>query len=409
MQIPGRWAGPPHRPGMKRVLFVDHVSRILGGAEINLLELLTATCAGKQWLAACACPLASRLGEAVAGLQVSRWDYSLPPELNEFRLVNRRFDLRGALRSLRSLSVARKRLEAIVAAFAPDAVISCTNKDHFAAASVCRRHALPSIWWVNDIVSPEFFTWPVRTAFRHKARRGATRVVTVSDYARLALVREGMPSGTVVTIHNGIPAEKFSQSRTSLLRTQLGLEPERPVIGMVGRFTPWKGQDFFLRLAEKWLSECPQTVFVLIGQAFNEDQDYEAGLRRFVSDHHLTANVHFLPFQSNLNTLLPDLDALVHASLRPEPFGRVIIEAMAAGVPVIAARAGGVPEIITDGVNGLLAEPGDLEAYENQLRKLLRSPELATAVRQAGARTVREHFTVERVRRQFEQVVADVT
>src|SRR5260221_10323950 len=97
-------------------------------------------------------------------------------------------------------------------------------------------------------------------------------------------------------------------------------------------------------------------------------------------------------------SVLGDLDVLVHASTRPEPFGRVIIEAMAAGLPVIAARAGGVSEIITDGVDGLLAEPGDLENYRLQLDRLLRSTELATRLAGARRQTLGDRFSIQRVR-----------
>ena len=393
---------------MKRVLFVDHVSRILGGAEINLIELLTAARGRGKWAVACACPAGGPLGQALRPLDLPLYDYALPPGLNAFRLVDRRFDFKGALRSLRSLADARRQLRSIVEAFQPDAVVSCTNKDHFAAASVCRQRARPSIWWVNDIVSPEFFTWPVRTAFQQRARRGAARLVTVSEYARQALVREGLPPESVVTIHNGIPLARFAAGRTGALRKLLDLDPHRRLVGIVGRFTPWKGQDFFLRLARRWVSEHADTVFVLIGRAFNEEQDYEASLRRFVTENRLEANVRFVPFQPDIAAVLPDLDVLIHASLRPEPFGRVIIEAMASGIPVIAANAGGVPEIITDGTNGLLAEPGNVESYLDRLRTLLGSPALAAALRQAGERTVHERFTVERVRREFQRLFEEV-
>ncbi|MBI3192121.1 MAG: hypothetical protein HYZ36_05590, partial [Pedosphaera parvula] len=131
------WVGSPLRQGMKRVLFVNHVSRILGGAEINLLELLASTSTDSQWITACACPAEGPLGQALRPLGLPLYHYALPPGLNSFRLVDRRFDFKGALRSLRALSAAREQLHRIVETFSPDAVVSCTNKDHFAAASVC--------------------------------------------------------------------------------------------------------------------------------------------------------------------------------------------------------------------------------------------------------------------------------
>jgi len=102
---------------------------------------------------------------------------------------------------------------------------------------------------------------------------------------------------------------------------------------------------------------------------------------------------------------LSDLDVMVHASLRPEPFGRVIIEAMAVGAPVIAARAGGVPEIIEDRQNGWLAAPGDLSEYLTALRQRFQDEELTRKIREAAGRVVRERFTIERVLDQFEAII----
>ena len=237
-----------------------------------------------------------------------------------------------------------------------------------------------------------------------KARR-ARRLVAVSEFARQALVREGVPAARVTTIHNGIPLERYQSTARGRWRREFGLPAQEPLFGVVGRFTPWKGQEFFLRLAQAWVRQNSCGHFVLIGRAFNEEQDFENELHQFVSKNNLSTRVHFVPFQENVTAALGDLDVLLHTSLRPEPFGRVLIEAMAAGTPVIAARAGGVPEIITDGVDGLLAEPGDVQSYLGQLEKIFQSPALADSLTSAAQATVRRRFTVTRVREQFEQVI----
>ncbi|MCC6234089.1 MAG: glycosyltransferase family 4 protein, partial [Verrucomicrobiales bacterium] len=105
---------------------------------------------------------------------------------------------------------------------------------------------------------------------------------------------------------------------------------------------------------------------------------------------------------------LSDLDLLVHASLKPEPFGRVLIEAMAVGVPVIAARAGGVPEIVTHELNGMLATPGDLTAYSAALGRLIQDSEYRHRMAEAGRRTVVERFSLERVVDDFETLFASL-
>jgi len=389
---------------MKRVLFVDHAHRILGGAEINIVELLGSALAKQRWAAACACPRGSPLGEALKEVGVPLWDYGFDSSLDQLRLVGRRFSFRAWLRGWAALRVARKNLARIIAESGSAVVVTCTNKDHFCAAAACRRIGVPQVWWVNDIISADFFPWPARAAFLWHARRGPAKLVTVSEFARIALLRAGLAASRVATIHNGIPLGRYQKTARGLLRQQWGLPDTELLVGIVGRFTPWKGQEFFLRLAQAWIQQQAAGHFVLAGQAFNEEQAFETGLRSFVAEQGLGRRVHFAPFLADIAAALSDLDIVVHASLRPEPFGRVIIEAMAVGAPVIAANDGGVPEIVEHGVNGLLAAPGNLEAYLEQLHQLASSAQLRSQLGGAGRQSVEARFTLERVCEGFDRV-----
>ncbi len=390
----------------RRVLFVDHVSRILGGAEVNLVELLGSPGRRPDWEVAVACHPQGRLHEALGSADVTRHPFGFGDAVSTLRVVGRKFPLAGALRGLRALQRARADLSSLVAAVRPDAVVSCTNKDHFAAWPAARRAGIPSIWWVNDILSADFFSWAPRRAFCHQARRGANRLIVVSDFARRALLDQSLPPDRVVTIHNGIPLEHYEPKPRGTLRGMLNLADDEPLVGILGRFTPWKGQELFLRLAEAWCRTSARGQFALIGHAFNEDQAFEQQLREFTAIRGLRERIHFVPFQRDVAATLSDLDLLVHASLKPEPFGRVIIEAMAAGTPVLAARGGGVPEIIGHEQNGLLATPGDLADYLAQLQRALGSPSLRDRLRRAGRETVEARFGLDRVRTDFESLLS---
>jgi glycosyltransferase involved in cell wall biosynthesis len=393
---------------MKRILFVDHANRILGGAEINIVELLGSPRAKQSWTSGCACPRGSRLSEALEEVGVPSWDYTFGAALDQFRLVGRRFSLLAGLRGLGALRATRRTLARVIDDFRPEVVVTCTNKDHFCAAATCRQTRVPLIWWVNDIVSADFFPWAARAAFFWHAQRGPARLVTVSEFAREALRRAGLPSSLLTTIHNGISLTRYRRTERGSLRKQWNLSDSELLVGIVGRFTPWKGQEFFLRLAQAWIGQGRPGHFVLAGHAFNEEQAFEARLRSFVTEHGLTSRVHFVPFLPDIAAALSDLDVAVHTSLRPEPFGRVIIEAMAAEVPVIAARDGGVPEIVQHGLNGLLAVPGDLQDYLSQLTQLLSSASLRAKLGAAGRRIVEERFTLDRVCEGFDRVFAEV-
>jgi glycosyltransferase involved in cell wall biosynthesis len=386
----------------RRVLFVDHVRRILGGAEINLLELASDPSARKAWDIQVACDRDGQLHDALGALGVPRHPYAFDPSLGTLRLVGRRFPVTRVLRSLKALSRGRQALADIIERVRPEFVVSCTNKDHFAVWPACHARRIPSVWWVNDILSSDFFPWAARRAFCSQARRGAARIAVVSEFARKVLLRQNLPADLVTTIHNGIPLERYHPQPRGTLRHMLAVTDDEPLIGIVGRFTPWKGQDLFLRIAEAWCRNSATGRFVLIGHAFNEDQRFEQSLRDFIRHRGLRERVQIIPFQREIAAALSDLDLLIHGSIKPEPFGRVLIEAMAVGVPVLAARGGGVPEIVTHDENGLLAEPGNVSAYVDQVARVLRDAELRDRLRTAGRLSVETRFSVSRVQNAFD-------
>lgn len=394
-------------PERRRLLFVDHVSKVLGGAEVNLLELLALPAARERWEVQVACAPGSPLETALGKLNVPRHSYGFAPALNELRVVGRGFSPFAKLRGWLELRRASDRLREVSLGLKPHALISCTNKDHFAAGPAARGAGVPSVWWVNDILSADFFSWPVRQVFVNRARQFATRLVPVSNFGREALIREGVPAERVVTIHNGIPLERYRRSGSTLLREQLKLRPGEPLIGLAGRITPWKGQDLFLRIAAEWARQNRAGRFVIIGRAFNEDAPFEASLKEFIRAGGLESRVQFVPFQADIAAALSQLDVLLHCSTKPEPFGRVIIEAMAVGTPVIAARAGGVPEIITAGADGGLVAPGDAAGYVAQLTALLSDGRKRLDWIRAGRLAVEQRFTLERVFEDFDRVLAE--
>ncbi|HAB15726.1 MAG TPA: glycosyltransferase family 4 protein [Verrucomicrobiota bacterium] len=393
----------------RRLLFVDRSRTALGGPEFNLVELLASSSARSRWETCVACPPGSLLEAALNKVPVPRHAYGIPADGGKTSRTSGRFSPLAKLRAWRELEPATDRLHAIISGFRPDAIVSCTNVDHFAAGAAAARSHIPSIWWVNEIISSDFLTWPLRRIFRKRASQWATRLLPVSDFARSALLHEGIPADRVTTVHNGIPLARYQRSTSTLLRDRLRLAPGEPLIGTVGRLTPWKGQDFFLRLAKEWAAQGRGGRFVIVGRPFAEDTSFETSLKKYVRAHRLSSRVHFVAFQADLAATLSQLDVLVHCSTKPEPFGRVIIEAMSVKVPVIAARAGGVPEIITAGVNGGLAKPGSVESYIAELTALLGDPRKRAAWAAAGRRTVTQRFSLDRVFNDFERVLSEVT
>jgi glycosyltransferase involved in cell wall biosynthesis len=159
--------------------------------------------------------------------------------------------------------------------------------------------------------------------------------------------------------------------------------------GIVGRLAPWKGQHVFLRAFASAFPDGPERAIVVGGALFGED-GYARELQDLAAFLGIAERVEFRGFRPDVWDELSRLDVLVHASVTPEPFGQVILEGMAAGVPVIAARAGGPAEILDDDLTGVLYKPNDPVELAGAMRRL-RDPALRDRLSAAARLEVRRY------------------
>ena len=164
---------------------------------------------------------------------------------------------------------------------------------------------------------------------------------------------------------------------------------------MLGRLAPWKGQDVFLRAFAAAFPNGNERATIAGSAMFDED-DYAQELIRLAEDLGISERIDFAGFVDDVSALLSDCDAVVHASVIAEPFGQVVVEGMAAGLPVIASAGGGPLEVITDEVDGLLFPLGDVHALATQLQRIAGDEALRRRLGSAARRRA-EDFTPERI------------
>jgi glycosyltransferase involved in cell wall biosynthesis len=273
-------------------------------------------------------------------------------------------------------------------------------KSDVIAGLAARLAGRPCIWHVRDRIARDYLPAPVVVAFRLLARLVPSFVIANSNATlRTLCIRRrnrtaAIPSGVAAngyhrTVHDGTHPDPASTHEAPA-------DPTRPLVGLVGRISPWKGQHVFLRAAAEVRKHVPGARFQIIGSALFAEQDYEREVRALATQLALDDVVEFTGFRTDVPDLIARLDLLVHASTSGEPFGQVVVEGMAAGKAVVATRGGGVPEIVADGETGLLVPMADAPAMAAAILRLLGDPPLRERMGQAGRRRVRDHFSLQR-------------
>ncbi|GBC78352.1 GDP-mannose-dependent alpha-(1-6)-phosphatidylinositol monomannoside mannosyltransferase [bacterium HR08] len=248
------------------------------------------------------------------------------------------------------------------------------------------------IWHVHDFLRHRRF-W---RGFQVLGRRVPDLLLVPSR----AVAREFAGWGNVLVIPNGVDLQHFSPSPL-----QRADGPRR--VGMLGALAPWKGHEVFLRAAERVSRILPGVEFLIVGDEIYDTtghRGFRRRLEREAARRGLASRVRFTGFCADVAAILRELSLVVHCSLDPEPFGRVLVEAMACGVPVIATRGGATEEIVREGETGLLVPPGDAERLAEAIIALLQDPQRSAQMGRSARAWVEGAFDVRAQIRRIEEL-----
>ena len=368
-----------------RVLYLDHATEP-GGAEVSLLGLLR-TLDRDRFEPVLACPRGAMADRAMAlGVEVI--------ELHLEKLLRTRNPL-GVLARLRRGRAALRRL---LAERHFEVIHANTLRAAAYASGVARGAGGRFVWHVRDF------------AMSHLARRRLLRTCDVAIAASQFMAASLRRPDKVRVVPNGIDvAEVPGEAEVAAFREEVGLAPETPVVGCVGRLLRWKGQSFFLDVAARLAARLPEARFLVVGGALYADErdDYAARLAEQAGRLGLAGRLRFLGQRSDPLTAMSAMDAVVNCS-QNEPFGRVLIEAMACRRPVVAFESGAVPEIVEDGSTGLLVPFGDVDGMADAVFYLLSDPTRAEAYGIAGRERVNSRFSLSASTRGVEAVYEEL-
>ena len=230
---------------------------------------------------------------------------------------------------------------------------------------------------------------------------GASRVIAVSQAVAESLQQNGViESARISVIYNGIDVDRFARSGAG--------GGDWPVlVGTVGHLAPIKGHDVFVRAAALVSAHRPGVQFVVIGEDKSPQMDQRRSLEKLIADLSLNGIVDMPGWRDDMNAVLSSLTLFVSAA-RSEPFGLAIVEAMAAGLPIIATASEGALEIIEDGVSGKLAPPDDPKALAQAINDLLDNPVECSRLAHNAQKIARDRYSLKRMASDTERVYCEV-
>ncbi len=379
----------------QRIAYIDHAQE-LGGAEHSLLDLLARLdrdrfepllvhCADAAWV-----EKARELGvqcEALLGM-------------SEIYRLRRDEIQRGLWRNFQHAALTyqeARRLTSELRKLELDLVHTNTLKAHVVGGLAAHWIGRPLVWHLRDILGPE----PAREVLRVAGRRVRPHVICISRAVAETLPADDPPR---TIIYNGTSLERFCPRQPSAaLREELGIPTGGRVLTIVSRLTPWKGHVVLLRAMRQVLARHSDTTLLIVGEAAFWNADYVGELEDLAGELGVREATRFTGYRQDI----PDLLALTDVFVLPstdEPFGRVIVEAMAMELPVVATATGGVPEIVKQGETGLLVPPEEPTVLAEAIIRLLEDGELRREMGTRGRERVLAHFDARRTVRQVQEL-----
>jgi glycosyltransferase involved in cell wall biosynthesis len=268
------------------------------------------------------------------------------------------------------------------------------------ASFISRR---PLVYHLHDILSLEHFSKINLRVAINLANRFASLVIANSEASQKAFLQAGGKQELTKVIYNGFDPQIYQTADEDIqkLRQELGIE-NKFVVGHFSRLSPWKGQHILIEA----IAQCPpQVTAILVGDALFGEQDYVQQLHQKIAQLGLENRIKFLGFRGDIPQLMAACDLVTHTSTAPEPFGRVIVEAMLSGTPVIAAKAGGAMELVENGVNGFLVTAGEPQELAQAINTCVQEREITATIASQARNLASQRFDVANVNQQLAETI----
>jgi glycosyltransferase involved in cell wall biosynthesis len=338
------------------VLYITAQGNVMGGGEVSLLNLLKYL-DRERFTPLVVFPSEGLLFQAVRKMNIKTKVIALKP-LKKMHLFS---FIRGVTKLF--CFVRKEKIDIIHSNAA-------ASRESIYSAVVAKLARIPFIYHARVLESSKGIE-KFLTGF-------STRIIAISEKVKdkFSFVKD---KNKLIKIYNAVDLNEFNPDIKGgeKVRAEFGISSKEKIVGIVGRLYPLKGVDVFLKAAAGVERKIAKIKYLIVGEDASSGS-YQKELKRQAEELSIKSEVIFTGYRTDIPELIAAMDIFVLPSLEGyEAFGRVVIEAMAMSKPVVATRSGGVPEIVEDGVTGIMISPGDAEAMAEAIVSLLKDEERA--------------------------------
>lgn len=297
--------------------------------------------------------------------------------------------LSGLVNRFKTIKKAKRILRKIIGDNHVDIVYSNTTSV-LAGAFLVRKMNVKHVWHIHEIITQRWLLkilgWIVN--------RYGDKIIVVSNAAKEHW-KSYVDENKLYVVYNGLDYERYLTSNASLIRQELGLSKNDILVGMIGRVHPWKGQTYFLNIAKQLAETQPNVKFVMVGDVYPGNEYLYDEIEKTKCDLGIKNQIIDLGYRKDVPEILSALDIFILPSIAPDPLPTVILEAMAAGKPVIATAHGGSVEMVQDNVSGFLIPWNDSLKASKIILPLIENKPLREAMGLKGRQRVQSLFSRE--------------
>lgn len=224
------------------------------------------------------------------------------------------------------------------------------------------------------------------------------RIIAVSEFVKREIIKQGAPADKVTVIYNGIDLDNSGRKESRIkIRSEFGLKENQPIIAEVGRLGNDKGQHILIQSAPYVVEKFPDAVFMIVGEDLGKKGEYRKELEAMAAGLGIKDKTIFTGYRPDIMDLMEAFDLFVLPSVFTEGLPVVIMEAMLAKKPVIAASVGGSPEIVINGRTGTLVSPADPEKLAEAIIYHLSNPGISRQMVENGYELLKQRFSLKQM------------